>query len=386
MPWSKGPVDERIQMIQLWLAGIPISTIARMKNVTRPCVYKWVERYLELGPEGLAERSRAPERNPRKIPDEIVAELIGLRKSSKACGPSTLADVLNKKHGRHVISRSSASAIVGKHGLARKRPRRQRGGVDPTAPVIPAVGPAHTTTADHKGQFRIRNGQYCYALTIADLVSRFVYAIEASSSTGMAHAMKVFERVFREWGIPEQLLTDNGTPFCAANSLGGLTQLSKYWLKLGIHVRRIDPGKPQQNGVHERMHRTLKEGVCREPGTSLRAQQRLFDQFRSEYNELRPHRGIDGKVPAEVIRPSAKSYPRVVEVTYPDHLLVRRVRSNGQFKWKGELLFLSMVLVDENIGLELVGDGRWDIYFGPQRLASFDERTRKLTKSQSQLD
>ncbi|HVR44279.1 MAG TPA: integrase core domain-containing protein [Thermoanaerobaculia bacterium] len=381
MPWSKGPVDERMQMIQLWLAGVPISTIASMKKVTRPCVYKWIERYLEMGPEGLTERSRAPESNPRKIPDQIVAELIELRKRSKACGPSTLADVLNRQHGRKVISRSSAAAIVAKHGLARKRRRRHRGGVDPTAPAIPAVGPGHTMTADHKGKFRLGNGQYCHALTIADLFSRYVYAIDASSSTGLAHAMKVFERVFREWGIPEQLLTDNGTPFCAAKSLGGLTQLSKYWLKLGIQVRRIDPGKPQQNGVHERMHRTLKQAVCREPACSLRGQQRLFAQFPSEYNEVRPHRGLDGRVPAEVIRPSAKPYPRKVEIIDPDHFLMRRVRNTGQFKWKGELLFLSLVLIDEYIGLELVDEALWDIYFGPQRLALFDESTGTLTKA-----
>lgn len=378
--WSQGPVDERMKAIQLWQAGVSISEIARIKGVSRPCVYKWIGRYERDGVVGLVDQSRAPHTNPRKIPDEIVEELLALRKETCACGPTTLADMLNEKHGRQVISRSSAAAIVARYGLARRRQRRRRGGVDPTAPLIPPVGPGHTVTGDHKGRIRLANGAHCHPLTIADPASRFVYAIEALRSTAVAPALRVFERVFREWGVPEQIVTDNGVPFCAPGGLGGLTELTKYWLKLGIQVRRIQPGKPQQNAIHERMHRTLKDAVCREPAGSFRGQQRLFDQFRAEYNELRTHRGLAGQRPASLVRPCARTYPSRLEVHYPDHFEVRRVRSNGQFKWQGQLLFLSEVLINETIGLELVDDGVWDIYFGTQRLASYDQRTGALTK------
>lgn len=378
--WSTGPVDERMKAIQLWKAGVPISEIARIKGVTRPCVYKWIDRYERDGVGGLMDLSRAPHTNPRKISEEIVEELLALRRTTRSCGPTTLADILNQKYGRQVISRSSAAAIVRRHGLARKFQRRRRGGVDPTAPLIPPVGPGHTITGDHKGRIRLANGAYCHPLTLGDPASRFVYAIEALRSTAVAPALKVFERVFREWGVPDQIVTDNGVPFCAPGGLGGLTALTKYWLKLGIQVRRIQPGKPQQNAIHERMHRTLKAAVCREPAASFRGQQRLFDEFRAEYNERRPHRGLAGQVPAALVRPFGRSYPQRVEVHYPDHFELRRVRSNGEFKWKGQLLFLTEVLIDETIGLELVDDERWDIYFGTQRLASYDQRAGELIK------
>lgn len=379
--WSMGPVNERMKAIELVRSGVSISEAARRHGVTRQCLYKWLDRYETEGIRGLIDRSRAPHGNARKIPDEIVAELLELKGGMRSCGPTTLADLLNQKYGRKVISRSAAAAIVAQHGLARKTRRRSRGGVDPTAPMFPPVGAGHTMTGDHKGRIRLANGAYCWPLTIGDPVSRYVYAIEALRSTGVDPALKVFERVFREWGVPEQIITDNGVPFCAPNGLGGLTELTKYWLKLGINVRRIRPGKPQQNAIHERMHRTLKDAVCLEPASSFRGQQHLFDQFRTEYNEKRPHRGLNGRMPAAVVQPCPRPYPRRVEVQYPEHFEVRRVRSNGQFKWQGRLLFLSETLVDENVGLELVDDGVWDIYFGPQRLASYDQSTGELAKA-----
>lgn len=380
MPWRKGPVDERIHAIELWKAGLAISEIARIKSISRQCLYKWIERYERDGAAGLVDRTRAPLTNPRKIPDELVAELLALKRKSRACGPTTLADVLNQKYGRHVIGRSTAAEIVARHGLARKRGRRARGGIDPTAPLMPPVGSGHTITADHKGKFRLGNGRECYPLTVGDPVSRYVYAIEAMSTTAVAPALRVFERVFREWGVPEQIVTDNGVPFCASAALGGLSELTKYWLKLGIHVRRIEPGKPQQNGILERMHRTLKDGVCLAPASSMRGQQRLFDEFRTEYNDRRPHRGLDGKMPASLVQPCPHPYPRKVEVRYPDHFEVRRVRTNGQFKWKGKMLFLSLTLLHEDVGIELVDDGLWDVYFGKQRLARIDAETWTITK------
>lgn len=379
--WSTGPVNERMKAIELVKAGVTISETARLKGVTRQCLYKWLERYEAEGTSGLMDRSRAPHGNARKIPDEIVAELLTLKRAMRSCGPTTLADLLNQKYERKVISRSAAAAIVARHGLSRKTRRRNRGGVDPTAPAFPPVGSGHTMTGDHKGRIQLANGAYCWPLTIGDPVSRYVYAIEALRSTGVVPALKVFERVFREWGVPEQIITDNGVPFCAPNGLGGLTELTKYWLKLGINVRRIQPGKPQQNAIHERMHRTLKDAVCREPAASFRGQQQLFNAFRSEYNELRPHRGLNGQVPAAVVQPCSRPYPHRVEVQYPEHFAVRRVRSNGQFKWQGKLLFLSETLVEENIGLELVDEGVWDIYFGLQRLASYNQPAGELTKA-----
>lgn len=236
-------------------------------------------------------------------------------------------------------------------------------------------------TADFKGQFRLGNRRVCYPLTVVDPLSRYIYAIDALHTTAVEPAQRVFERVFRQFGLPDIILTDNGVPFCCPTSLGGLSGLSKWWIKLGIQHLRIEPGKPQQNGRHERMHRTLKARLTKPPARTKKKQQQGFDQFRYEFNYLRPHEALGQKPPASALEPFNRSFPkRLVDPSYPDYFEVRRVRSNGQIKWTGTKIFVSLVLIGELVGLEPVADGQWDLYFGPTCLARLDERRKRWIK------
>jgi hypothetical protein len=226
-------------------------------------------------------------------------------------------------------------------------------------------------TTDYKGQFRMANGELCYPLTIADPFSRYVLAIDAMPSTNLVGAKAGFERVFREYGLPRQMISDNGTPFCSAHALGGLTQLSRWFIELGIVPIQIEPGHPEQNGIHERMHRTLKAWIRRDLKSSLRAQQRSFNAFRQQFNHVRPHQSLGQKPPASAFQ-SYRRFSRPNKIEYDATMNVRSVRSNGQIKWKGGMLFISEVLAGANIGLTEIGEQLWSIHFSTVRIGYVD--------------
>jgi len=244
---------------------------------------------------------------------------------------------------------------------------------------VQAAAPNEVWTGDFKGQFRTGDGRLCYPLTVADGYSRFLLGVEGLDSVSGSQAWPVFERLFREYGLPQAIRTDNGSPFAAIRAVGRLSRLSVRWIKLGIGLDRIEPGHPEQNGSHERMHRTLKQETACPPAPSRSSQQERFDQFRSVYNEQRPHEALEQQTPAELYRPSPRPYPaKVPEPDYPGHFEVRSVRPNGEIKWQGEMLFLSEALSGERVGLEESADGVWTVHFATVALARFDERERKL--------
>jgi hypothetical protein len=234
-------------------------------------------------------------------------------------------------------------------------------------------------TTDYKGQFRMGNGELCYPLTIADPFSRYVLAIDALPSTNLPGAKAGFERVFRKYGVPWQMLSDNGTPF-SSNALGGLTQLSRWFIELGIVPIQIEPGHPEQNGIHERMHRTLKAWIRRHPKSSLRVQQRCFNAFRQQFNHERPHQSLGQKTPASAFQ-SYRPFCRPSKLEYDTTMDVRSVRSNGQIKWKGGMLFISEVLAGTNIGLIEIGEQLWSIHFGAVRIGYLDGLTNRAQNS-----
>jgi putative transposase len=288
-------------------------------------------------------------------------------------GAVTLVDLMAQRYGQRPMAASTAGDILERYGLVRKRTRRSRSKVAPSEPRVPIPGSGHTLTGDFKGQFRVGGGRYCYPLTLAEPISRYVFAVEALSSTRMDQAKKVFERVFHEWGVPEQIITDNGVPFCSPRSLGGLSELSKWWITCGARPVRIEPGKPQQNSRHERMHRTLKDETASPPASSMRAQQNRFNVFREEFNHVRPHQALGGKTPASRVRPFPGTMPRrFVDFEYPIDAHVRRVRSNGEIKWASGKIFLSEVLIGELIALVELDHGLFAIYFGPVRIGTLD--------------
>jgi transposase InsO family protein len=356
--------------------GMSVSEAADEHGVARSCAYKWVSRYQRFGWPGLEELSRRPELSPERTSQELVDELVGLKKKYPAFGPAKLVPMLDERHDEHVMAVSTAGQILARLGLVtRRRPRRRSAGRIEHSPYEVA-GAGDSMTADYKGQFRMGNGALCYPLTVADPFSRYVLAIDAMASTHMAPAKAAFERVFRQYGVPRQLITDNGTPFCGVASLGGLTQLSRWWIELGIVPIRIKPGRPDQNGIHERMHRTLKDWIRRHKRENLRGQQRSFNAFRAEFNDVRPHQSLGQKRPSTAFRPYRPLRSGKRSIEYDSNLDVRRVNANGEIKWKGQLIFLSEVLIGTDVGLLPVGESIWSISFGSVRIGYLDELNR----------
>jgi len=375
MAW-RSPMSAKEALIFDVNEGMSVSEAAEEHGVARSCAYKWVSRYERYGWAGLEELSRRPELSPARTCQELVEELLKLKKKHPAFGPAKLGPMLNERHGERVMAVSTGGQILARHGLvSKRRPRHRSAGRIEHSPYEIA-GAADSMTADYKGQFRMGNGALCYPLTVADPFSRYVLAIEAMESTHMLPARAAFERVFREYGVPRQLITDNGTPFCSACSLGGLTQLSRWWIELGIIPIRIQPGRPDQNGIHERMHRTLKDWIRRNERSSLRAQQRSFDAFRAEFNHVRPHQSLGQKPPATAFRPYRPLGAGSSSIAYDTNMDVRRVNANGEIKWKGHPIFLSEVLIGANVGLLPIGESLWSISFGPVRIGYLDERNR----------
>jgi transposase InsO family protein len=353
--------------------GMSASDAASKHGVARSCAYKWISRYQRSGRAGLEEQSRRPELSPQRTASELVAELLELKKKYPAFGPAKLVAMLEKRHDEHVMAVSTAGEILSRHGLVTKRRARQRSAGRIEHSPYEVAGAGDSMTADYKGQFRMGNGALCYPLTVADPFSRYVLAINAMASTHMTPAKAAFERVFRERGVPRQMITDNGTPFCSAISLGGLTQLSRWWIELGIIPIRIEPGRPDQNAIHERMHRTLKDWIRRDTRSSLRSQQRSFDAFRTEFNDIRPHQSLGQKTPSTAFREYRPLAPRPRVIEYDTNMDARRVNANGEIKWTGHQIFLSEVLIGAYVGLLQVAESLWSIHLSSVRIGYLDE-------------
>lgn len=352
--------------------GMSVAEAAAAHGVARSCAYKWLARYETEGMAGLQQRSRRPELSPRRVAQELVDELVKLKKRHPDYGPAKLVPMLEMRHGEHVMAVSTAGQILARHGwVDTRRKSRSPGRIGHSA--FEVAGAGDTMTADFKGEFRLLDRSLCYPLTVADPFSRYVLDTRAMSSTHMEPARQAFERIFRKHGLPRQMVTDRGTPFCSSISLGGLTQLSRWWIELGIVPIRIDPGRPQQNGIHERMHRTLKQWITRDRRSTLRAQQRSFDAFRREFNHVRPHQSLGQKTPSTAYRAYQPYQSRRRSIEYDTNAEVRRVNTNGEIKWKGELIFTSEVLIGADLGLIRIDETLLAIQFGIVRIGYLDE-------------
>lgn len=352
--------------------GMRVAAAAELHGVERSCAYKWVGRYRKLGEAGLKELSRTPELSPNRTPQVLVDELLELKRKYPHFGPAKLAPMLEERHGKRVMAVSTAGDLLSRHGLVEKRRPRQRSPGPITHGPFEVAGAGDSMTTDYKGQFRMSNRALCYPLTIADPFSRYVFAVDAFPSTHLTTAKAAFDRVFRKYGIPRQMINDNGSPFCRTHSLGGLTRLTRWWIELGITPIRIEPGHPEQNGIHERMHRTLKDWIRRHPQSNLRAQQRSFEAFRQEFNYVRPHQSLGQKPPSTALKLYRPYSSRPAKIEYDTTMEVRSVRSNGQIKWNGALIFTSQVLAGANLGLLKIDAAAWSIYFGPVHIGYLD--------------
>jgi putative transposase len=380
MPWNEtDPMTERVQFIAAyWSQMYSMTELCERFGIRRNTGYKWVRRYAKEGPVGLQEKSRAPHHCPQRISEEVEAVLLEAKRAHPTWGPRKILSYLTQ--GRPELelpAPSTAGVLFRAAGLSQARPRRRRHR-HPGAIPLQAEVPNAVWTADFKGQFRTGDGLYCYPLTVADAYSRFLLSCAARLSTKQVEARPSFERLFHEYGLPEAIRTDNGPPF-ATPAFCGLSKLSVWWIKLGIRHQHIAPGRPEQNGAHERMHRTLKAEATRPPERHQQAQQARFDRFCHEYNEERPHKALGYRRPASLYRPSLRPMPaKLPEPAYPGHYLVRRVSNAGTFRFQSRQLFISDTLLQEDIALEESGDGVWSIYFYDVLLARLDERDFKL--------
>jgi putative transposase len=379
-------MDQKTQFIAAYLRDrLSMTELCELYGVSRKTGYKWIDRYLMHGPQGLEERSRRPSTSPRHTPDHVVAAILEARRRHPSWGAKKLLSILCKRHPRWPWpARSTVCDILSRHGLVpKKRQRRVIG--HPGTPTSSINAPNDVWSADFKGHFKTGDGHYCYPLTITDGYSRFLLSCQGLSSTSVAEAKPVFLRVFKEFGLPRRIRTDNGVPF-ATNTLARLSQLSAWWVRLGILPEFIEPGKPQQNGRHERMHRTLKAETTRPPGANLRAQQQKFNQFREEFNQERPHEALDMRTPAACYEPSPRAMPnKLPPLEYPDRFEVRYVSANGGIRWNRQWVNVSTTCAGEYVGLEEIDEGVWNVYFGPLKLGRLLERHLRLEDAYGRL-
>lgn len=387
MPWSQmSPMDQRTQFIADYLRQVlSVSELCDLYGISRKTAYKWIDRYLRQGPAGLEERSRRPRSSPHRTPEEVTRALLEARRRHPSWGGKKLLTVVGKRHPDWVLPhRSTVCDILTRHGMVpKKRARRHIG--HPGKPTSQILAPNDVWSADFKGQFKTGNGKYCYPLTVTDGFSRYLIGCQALNSTAVLEAKPVFTRLFREYGLPQRIRTDNGVPF-ATSTLARLSRLSAWWVRLGILPEFIEPGKPQQNGRHERMHRTLKAETTRPPAGSLAAQQRKFNAFQAEFNDERPHEALDMQTPAAVYRPAARVMPeKIPAFVYPDRFEVRYVSGNGGIRWGRHWVNVSTVCIGEYVGLEEIDDGIWNVYFGPLKLGRLLERHMRIEDQYGRL-
>lgn len=381
MPWNRTcPMDEKIKFIAAVKSGQDsFAEICRQFQISRKSGYKLMQRYEQDGERGLKEHSRAPHRHPNAISEAMAEELLKVKRCYARFGPGKVLDrlVLEGRDPQQLPAVSTVGELFKRHGLVKTR--RSRARAPRSAPLSHATAPNSVWSIDFKGQFVLGNRRWCYPLTLSDNASRYLLVCRGMHRPTERAVWPYMELAFREYGLPRAIRSDNGSPF-ASTGLGGLTRLSVWWLKMGILLERIAPGQPQQNGRHERMHRTLKDEI-EVPKADLRAQQRRFEWFQRFYNEERPHDSLDGLTPSHCYHASARTYPaRVPEPQYPVGFSVRRVRTNGQIKWEGAHIFVAEALVGEPIGLRQVDEQSWQVWFCSLKLGLLDMRKNKIIR------
>ena len=379
MPWSETtPMKERLRFLkdyQLKLFGLGelCAHYGISRKTGHPVVCpagnrrasgKWVGRFREEGLPGLADRPRRPKNCPHGMKAAVAEKLLAMRVRHPRWGARKILAVLERRQpAQEWPAASTVGDLFKRSGLIVARRRRPHPG-HPGQGESRMSAPNVVWTADFKGQFKMGDGEYCFPLTVVDGYSRYLLACRGLVSTEHVGVQPVFERLFREYGLPRVIRTDNGVPF-ATQAMHRLSRLHIWWIKLGICPELTQPAHPEQNGRHERMHRTLKAETARPPAAQMRAQQRAFDEFRREYNEIRPHEALGQQVPAALYQPSPRPYPRHLPVpAYPSHFEVRRVSRDGGIRWRKRVLTLTHVLAEEYIGLEEVA-----MASGPSTLA-----------------
>lgn len=362
----------------------PITEVCRGYGISEKTGHKWLARFCTEGPAGLVDRSHTRHTFAHQLAPHLADAILALRHQHPTWGPRKLHAYLARKRPTIMWpAPSTIGALLARHQLVRPR-RRPGGGPTRWAPLDQPLTVAHAPndvwTTDFKGEFRLGTGAYCYPLTVLDAHSRFLLECRALASTASAPAARVFTHLFHTYGLPTVIRSDNGVPFASALAVSRLSRLAVWWIRLGIRPERITPGAPQQNGAHERMHKTLKAETTRPAAATAARQQQRFDTFRHEYNTERPHAALDLHPPASCYHAAPRPMPaRLPPPVYPAHAEIRRVSAAGVIKWRGTQLWLSTVLANEDVALEPCDADHWTLAFGPLVLGTLDDRTRSFT-------
>src|SRR6476646_531227 len=378
MPWKECHVmDERLRFVARLLEGEKMAPLCAEFGISRKTGYKIFERYKTCGQDALTDRSRRPYRQANRLPAPIEATIVRLKRQYPGWGAPKIREKLRQQStAPHLPAISTVHAVLDRCGLVhrRRRRRRVRLGTELSHPSEPNA----LWCADYKGEFMLGNRRYCYPLTITDVASRYLLTCEARGTTQEKFAFTVFERTFKEFGLPHVIRTDNGVPFASAHAIYGLSKLAVWWLRLGIQIERITPGHPQQNGRHERLHLTLKREATTPAAANVLQQQARFDDFLTRYNTDRPHQALAMKLPADLSARSPRVYRGLEELNYPFHDATFTVTHCGRICFHGRKINLSHVLAGQNVGVTQVGERIWLVTFMHYDLGYFDDEVGRL--------
>ena len=380
MPWKESSVmEERLRFVARLLDGEGMSEVCRSFGISRKTGYKIFKRYKEQGVEALCDRSRRPVRYANQLPEPIEQMIVRLKKEKPHWGARKIRELLVRRVAGDVRipAKSTVHAVLDRHGLVRRARQRRRHKAHGT-PLSEATAPNALWCADFKGEFKLGNGQYCYPLTVTDQASRFLLLCEALESTKEKGAFEACRQLFRERGLPAAIRSDNGLPFASPNGLYNLSKLSVWWLRLGIAIERIQPGRPQQNGRHERMHLTLKQETTRPAGGNILQQQARFDAFIHEFNGERPHQALNMQCPGELYTPAPRAYRGLPELAYPFHDKEVLVTACGRICMHRKKINISTVMAGQRLGIKEVDDAIWLVSFMHHDLGYIDLEQKTL--------
>jgi transposase InsO family protein len=381
MPWQETRVmDSRIMFIgEVLKDEYSMSELCEQFGISRKTGYKWLDRYTSGGPAGLGDISRAPLSHPQAIGDDMEEAILAVKRRFPHWGPVKIAHRLHKEHSgwERYPAVSTIGLLLKREGLVCTR--RRHGHASPTIPPLTDGQNANDVwCADFKGHFPTGDGQKCYPLTITDHFTRYLLCCRHLDRMRYEPVRMQFERAFREYGLPCVIRTDNGAPF-SSHGLGGLSKLSAWWIRLGVHPERIAPGKPCQNGRHERMHRTLKEHTACPPARDVHLQQKRFNEFIREYNQQRPHEAIGMQTPEAVYRRSWRKLPsRIPAVEYCKDMAVRKVETHGDIWYQTKRLFVTESLAGEYIGLEPIAEDKSRLWYCDYELGVLNHREWRI--------
>ena len=379
MPWKETSVmDERMRFVGRLLSGEKMTHLCKEFGISRVTGHKLWNRYQQDGSRGLYNHSRAPHKHPNQLPFEIEQLIVRFKKEKPKWGAPKIRELVRNKYPSIKLpATSTVHCVLDRHGLVNRKKRRHKYHATGSYLSIPKE-PNDLWCTDFKGQFRMGNQAYCFPLTLSDFVSRFIISCESLSSTETNPCFTVFEEAFQEYGLPSAIRNDNGNPFASGNSAWNMTRLSVWWLRLGIKLERIKPGNPQQNGRHERMHRTLKLETTKPAASNLLQQQEKFDRFVKQFNYERPHQALNMKRPADVHKKSSRPYLGLPELFYPGYDKSLLISNCGKVCIGKRKVHISKAFSNQLVGLKEVDDEIWQIDFMNYALGFFDGESNKF--------